>query len=255
MALTSGTTHAFETRDTIIQRALRIIGTYGTGETPEAAKVTEAAQALNDLVKELNADGMPLWKIKTYQMALTAAKSVYTIGTAPVSGTAPDITQVAPLRITEAWTIRNNLSSNINIITRDKYNTYGDKTTQGDPTQIWYNPPGALFSSTGAGEQIGTITVYQTPGADQATNVTLNFMGQTSFEDFNISTDQPDFPTYWNNAITWLLAADLAYEDGLPFAERSMIEKKAAVKKLTALGFGTEEGSLYFQPAQMWGPR
>lgn len=254
MTITSNSANYNTQRDIIINKALRIIGTLGTGESADPTKITECAIALNDLVKELNADGMPTWKIKTYQMALTQGKNTYSIGI-DASGSAPDINQDAPLKFLQAWTIRNNLTSNINIITRDRYNEYGDKTTQGDVNQVWYNPPGALAGTAYPGEQQGTIVVYQTPSADVATNVTLNFTGQVSFEDFDAATDVPDFPSYWFNAISWLLAADLAYEDGIPFTERSMIAKRAQEKKDLALSFGTEEGSMFLQPAQKWGAR
>ena len=60
---TSGSTDYSQTRDDIIKRALRLIGVLAQGETPTADQVTEAAAALNGLVKAWQADGMPLWAI------------------------------------------------------------------------------------------------------------------------------------------------------------------------------------------------
>jgi hypothetical protein len=76
----------------------------------------------------------------------------------------------------------------------------------------------------------------------------LILIGQLPFENFDINTDIPDFPSYWFNALIWGLASDLAYEYGVGLAERSMISKKAMEKKEAALSFGTEETSLYLRP-------
>ena len=78
--------------------------------------------------------------------------------------------------------------------------------------------------------------------------------GQIPFEDFSLSTDIPDFPSYWFNALKWGLADQLAYEYGVGLAERSMITKKALYHKTQALSFGGEEGSLKIQPQPSWSP-
>ena len=48
---TSGSTDYSQTRDDIIKRALRLIGALAQGESPTTDQVTEAAVALNGLVK------------------------------------------------------------------------------------------------------------------------------------------------------------------------------------------------------------
>ena len=48
---TSGSTDFSVSRDDIIKRALRIIGVLAQGETPTTNQTTEAAVALNGLVK------------------------------------------------------------------------------------------------------------------------------------------------------------------------------------------------------------
>jgi hypothetical protein len=238
---TSGTTHYTETRDQIISRALRIVGGLGQGETPTTTQITESAFALNDLAKELEADGMPLWKQKTLSFPLVVGTSVYTIGSSGQT-----ITAVAPIRMVQAWVVNSsNYSRPVNIITRSQYDILGDKTASGIVNQVWYDPPGAIQSS---GEMVGTLTTYQ------VTNIADTFTCRVTlpFEDFDNSTDVPDFPTYWNNAIVWGLAFELSFEYGVGLSERGMIDNNAKKHHLMALSYGTEEGSLYLQPHPQW---
>jgi len=77
---TSGSTDFSVSRDDIIKRALRIIGVLAQGETPTTNQTTEAAVALNGLVKAWEADGMPLWAIKSFSIPLTTGAATYQIG-------------------------------------------------------------------------------------------------------------------------------------------------------------------------------
>ncbi len=241
---TSGSTNYTCTRDDIINRALRIVSAIGQGETPDTTAINEAATALNMLVKERQADGMQLWKVQTCSpITLTASTKDYNIGKSST------IAQVAPLKILQAW-IRTTSSADDSpmlIITKADYDLYGVKTSTGQPSQLYYNPPGP-----GLPEQQGTITLYPAPDTTTATNCTLVFTAMYPIMEFDVSTDNPDFPSYYFNALTWGLASQLAYEYGVPLAERSMITKMADMHLTKALGFDIEEGSFYIQPEARW---
>ena len=75
---TSGSTDFSINRDALISRALRLIGVVAQGETPTTDQVSEAALALNSLVKAWQADGMPLWAIKQRVVPLVSGQSTYT---------------------------------------------------------------------------------------------------------------------------------------------------------------------------------
>jgi hypothetical protein len=55
-------------------------------------------------------------------------------------------------------------------------------------------------------------------------------------------------PPEWTEAVIYGLAVRLAPEYGLSINERQQLKMEAKEFKDTALGFGTEEGSLYIQP-------
>lgn len=233
------------TRDGIITRALRIVGAIGQGETPSATAITEAAEALNDLVKEWQADGMSLWCIREYHFTPTDGVNTYNIGSGLLS---PHINDIAPLKILQAWTRVNSLDTPILIITRHEYNMLGAKSTPGAPTQFFYNPPGEIEST----EPFGTLYAYPTPNADTVSRCVHYFTGVRPYADFDSDIDVPDFPQYWNNAVKWGLADQLSYEYGVGLDERSRIERKADKHKEKAMSYDTEEGHLLIQPMPKW---
>ena len=243
---TSSSYNYTKNRDQIITRALRIVGAIGQGETPSATAVTEAAEVLNDLVKEWETDGMQLWCVKEYNFTPVASTNTYSIGTGST------INEIAPTKLLQAWSRTNTGSKDtpILLITRQEYNMLGTKTTEGAPSQMWYNPPGEINAT----ENVGQIKLYVTPDSNYAASAKIYFTGVRPLQDFDASTDVMDFPQYWANAVVWGLADQLSYEYGVGLSERAMIGKKAEQHKEKALSYGTEEGHLLIQPSPHWQP-
>jgi len=222
-------------RDAIISRALRLLGVVAQGETPTAVQLTEGATALNGLVLAWQADGMPLWAIKTHTMPLIAGKKVYTFGASSL----PPYNIPKPLKVLQAWyhNIPSNVDVPMRIVTQQQYNMLGNKDVTGLPIQIWYQP----LSNT------GELTVYQVPDQYTMDNITLSFVYQAPYQTFDAATDVLDWPQEWFDAVTYGLATRLAPEYGVPAGDRSVLLSEATSIKQTALNFGTEEGSIYFQ--------
>lgn len=223
---TSGTTSYSITRDDIIKRALRLVGALAQGETPTINQVNEAATSLNGLVKAWAADGMPLWAITEMTLPLVAGQSVYTVS------------NPKPLKVLQAW--NHNTTSNVDIpmriITQAEYNILGNKTSAGNPIQVYYSP----------NRDNGDFHLFPVPTTvEQAANA-IHYVCQIPFEDFNVSTDAPDFPQEWYDAVTYGLATRLAPEYGLDIPSRKTLWQEMTIIKQDALNFGLEEGSLYF---------
>lgn len=224
---TSGSYNFSTSRNELIAGALRIVGAIAQGETPTAAQYTESAEALNMLVKAFMADGMPLWAITQYSLSLVAGTNTYTISSPKL------------LKVTQAF--NHNSSTNIDIpmrvLTRQEYNILGNKTTTGNPIQLYHSP----------NRTDSTVKVFPTPDSTSATTNTITLVAQKPFEDFDASTDEPDFPQEWFVALKFALAIQLAPEYGMGYQDRVQLLKEAALYKSEALSFGTEEGSFYFQ--------
>jgi hypothetical protein len=221
----SGSTDFSITRDQLIEGALRICGVIAPGETPSALQYTGAAEALNMIVKAWQSDGMPLWAISEHTITLIAGTNTYSI--------TPKL-----LKVTQA--INRNSDSSIDIpmriVTRDEYNRLGNKTSAGNPILLWANPN---LDST-------TVKVYPTPTTVEAADNTLILTYQKEFSDFDTSTDTPEFPKEYYDAIKFALASRLSYEYGMDIQDRKQLFEQALILKVEALAFGTEEGSVYF---------
>lgn len=230
---TSGSTNFATSRNELISGALRLCGAIAQGETPSATLISESAEALNMLVKALQADGMPLWAIKQYSISLSASTASYRIGVGQTVNTPK------PLKITQAFL--RNTSSGIDIpmtqLTRFDYNFLGNKTSQGNPIQYFYDPQNSY----------GDLYLFPVPNTSAASDYTVQIVYQRPFEDFDASSDEPDFPQEWYDALKHLLADRLAPEHGLSLQERQDLKSRAKELKMDALGFGTEEGSIHWQ--------
>lgn len=230
---TSNSTNFSVSRDDIIKRALRIIGATSQGETPTATQVSEAAISLNSLVKAWQADGMPLWALKSTSIPLTSGVSAYEIGVGF------DIDIPKPLKVIQSY--NHNVTSNVDvpmrIITKQEYNMLGNKTSSGNPIQVYYDPQ----------RDYGILNVFPVPSTVEQSANTIIIHYQRPFEDFDVSTDEPDFPQEWYDAVTYGLATRLAPEYGIPTTDRKTLWQEMSIIKQEALNFGLEEGSLYFQ--------
>jgi hypothetical protein len=146
----------------------------------------------------------------------------------------------APLKIIQA--IRRDTSSNIDVpmelYTYDYYQSLSNKTVTGAPVGFFYQPKGSL----------GTLKLWLLPDTYWQDNGAVVVRYQRPFQDAGASSDNLDFPVEWNRCMIYTLAYDLAPEYGLDVQQRVGLKKDRDDLLAMALGFGTEEGSLYLQP-------
>lgn len=228
---TSGTTVWKLNRNEIISAALRKLGVLSGGSSPETYQITNAAEALNALVKRLQADGMPLWSIKTYTFTTVLGDPDYPIGPGQLYNTAK------PLKVLQAWRNQDSNYSNVplNIYTNYNYDLLPSANSSGTPVNLYYQP----F------RDYGMINLWPKPN-DAVTSISIRY--QAPFEDMNAATDDLDFPSEWTDAVIYLLAVSLAPEYGVPLMDRQLLKKEADELHAAAIMFGTEEGSFFFQP-------
>lgn len=240
---TSGVTITQMSRDSIVKAAMRKIGALAQGQTPSTEDYTNGTEALNNLVAEFQTLGMPLWAKKELDIAFIANIRTYTIGVGQTINTA------FPLKVLQAWTsLTSGTGSRQQLEPRSVYDYNilpSDSTTSGSPSTYEYQP----FIN------YGVLKVWPTPDATTASTKTLTISYMAPFEDFISSADTPYFPKEWNNALIYGVAALLAPEWGMPIQDRSLLMKEADMHKETALDFGMEEASLYFQPTENWNRR
>lgn len=228
---TSGSTSWSQNRDEVITAALRKIGILPSGGTPTANQVSDATAALNGLVKTLQADGMPLWKILSQTFTQVAGTATYTVGPSQT------INCPKPLRIIQAiYTPTSGVNLPMNIYNRYDFNNLPQgPTVTGSPINFYYQP----------GRLIGTITLWPTP-ADALGTITFHY--QSMYEDMTTSTDDFDFPSEWILPLTYMLAWVMAPEFGVPLLDRNSLKADAEYWHQYVLSMGTEEGGAFIQP-------
>ncbi|MDE2097571.1 MAG: hypothetical protein KGL39_10020 [Patescibacteria group bacterium] len=229
------TTTLLVNRDDIISASLRLLEVIGVGETPEIEDFTNSAQALNIMVKAWQIDGYKLWAVKDLSLPLVSGNATYQIGPS-ATGTGALVTD-RPLRLQDSCYIRdsNGHDTSVMIVSRQEYNILGAKSSPATPTQIFYDPQ--LTN--------GVLTVF--PAPVDSTH-TLHLIVQKPLADFNLSTDNPDFPQEWYQALKWGLAAELGLEYGVPERKIARIEQKAAIFKEQLNNWSQEEADVYFVP-------
>lgn len=228
---TSGTTTWSLQRDAVVKAALRKLSVLSGGSTPTTSQITDAAEALNAMIKGFQADGMPLWAIKEYTFNTVAGTSTYNIGNGQTLNTP------MPLKVLQAYRVESsgNINVPLNVYTHYDYNLLPINASSGEPVTLYYQPL----------SNYGVIELWPTP-IDANTTITL--MYQRPFEDMNSATDDFDFPPYWTEALIYGLAWRLSPEYGIPLQDRQLLMKEAEFFHSNAMSFGTEEGSIFFQP-------
>lgn len=227
---TSGVVTWTLNRDSIINGALRKLAVLSGGSSPQAYAITDAAEALNAMIKGFQADGMPVWAIKKYTFTTVSGTSAYLIGNGQTLATP------VPLKVLQAYRNQtNSVNVPMNIYTNYNFNILPLTTSSGVPINLYYQPQATY----------GTINLWPIP-SDSTTTITVVY--QRPFEDMVASTDDVDFPSYWTEALIYGLAWRLAPEYGIPIPDRQALAKEAEYFHQQALSFGSEEGSMYLQP-------
>ena len=217
------------TTSQIINGALRICGVVDPEESATTNQISTATEALNAMIASWENEGLPLWKTQEHVLSLTGNQNQYTISTdRPLEVTNVILrnvtTPTAPIDITMVR------------LSREEYWLLGNKQATGYPTQWYYE----------YGSNSGSVYLYPTPDTSIASQLQLIMYYQAPFSSVASSSDVPDFPSEFMQALKWGLAAQIMHEYNLPIPKMQMVEKRAEKEKEDAFGFNIEHTSIYF---------
>jgi len=226
---TSGIYTFAMSRDDIIGAALRLTTRFGSGDVIPTEDITNCAQALNILCKEMVTEGLPLWCVQQIPVPLVANQAAYNLSIASNS--------TLPLRILDAF-IRDAQGKDVSIEieSRYDYNTLGNKTSTGIPNQGYYDP------QLGA----GSLVLYNVPSDNTRT---LYVIIQRQVQDFNLSTDNPDFPQEAYRLLKWCLADEIMLDYSTPRDVRAEISARAMALRKSFFAWEQEQVSVKFVPS------
>jgi hypothetical protein len=177
-----------QTRLQIVQQAHRIIGALALGESLTTDQGTQGVEALNQIVKGLQAEHIFLWTLKNISQTLSSATASYLLSSDP-----------PVLAVEKAWL---RISGNDTPLEVIGWRDYQDIQTKA---------------------QAPSLYVWPVPTSTLA----LYYLASTKAKDFDLDASTGDFPVKWLRALTYTLAADLADQYGVPLSERNLLSAKA----------------------------
>lgn len=228
--MSSGTYSFGMSANDLVLTALRQTGRFASYDTIPTADTTNVLQALNLIVKAMVKNQKPLWCVQRVPVPLVSGTASYNMST--ITG------MTRPLRVLFAF-IRDasNNDTTVTVSARDDYNTLGQKSSTGVPNQVYYDP------QLGA----GSITVYNVP-SDSTHTLYVDI--QRQIQDFNLLTDNPDFPQEAFHMLKWCLADEIALEYLTPADMRAEIGHKAASAYDAFFANEREEASVFLTPSE-----
>lgn len=138
-----------------------------------------------------------------------------------------------PIEIVEARGIsEGSYDTPLIIASRDEYMRFSNKTSSGPPSQIYFNP-----TRTNA-------KIFVWPACNNVKEY-IKFTARILIEDFDVATDDPDFPQEWLLALTWNLAVLIAPKFGKQLDQLFIVT--AAMFKQNAKDFDQENTSIFLR--------
>ncbi len=148
-----------------------------------------------------------------------------------------------PIRIIEANLLKVSDGTSREILIEDRvdYFNLGNRTTEGDPQMIYYD----IASTSGTNLDNGSIYVW--PRFVNGESI-IEFTYQRPFQDFDASTDNPDFPQAFSLPLMLELAAIMGAKYHVDRDERRALFQEAAFYRAEALATTDSVGSVTIVP-------
>ncbi len=239
---TSGSYNWTVTRNDLIEQALRKIGALGDHEavTVDTNKLNVGIAAINPVLRHLTTKGMPLWAMETVEVPFTAFTTSSPVAWGPAETI---VSSFRPLKVVNAYRRDSTVAATptdtpMIIAEKTFYDMMSSKSQTGTPLHVYHKP--TAYSST--------LNVWPLPDANAIADMSMILWVQREYQDFDNSTDEPDFPREWIEPFIYALAYHLAPNYGLPPADRGALKADRDALIQSAEQWGTEEGSIRFQP-------
>lgn len=191
----------------IITRVLRMVGAIDKGQTSDKKLESDAALALNMILKELDLEFANMHAIQTATFSTVSGQSTYTVA----DGIPTNINEIKAATYQFSGTDERKLD----IVSYEKYESFIDKTTQGDPQFVLLTKE--ILTST------RSLILYPVPQASK--NLKIRYWRRLF--DCDTPNDDLDMPPEAYSYLTFRLAADMSEEFGVPDAKAVRLDQKA----------------------------
>jgi len=190
----------------LINRVARIVGAVDKGQTLDSKLDSDFALALNMIFKELDLEFANLHAISTATFTTIAGQQDYTTS----DGIPNNINEIK----TATYQFSGLDERKLEIISYEKFESFVDKTTQGDPNFLLLSKEITVASRT--------ISLYPVP----QDNKSLKLRYWRRIFDVDSSNDDLDMPPESYSYLTWRLAEDMMEEFNIPDVKAQRIAQK-----------------------------
>ena len=209
----------------VIDKALNALGARSPNEPADNNEYQDYLTTLNMLIDMWAAQRLMSSALIKEGFSLVANTGSYTIGSGQTFNTSkPEEILSAYFRDTSS-----NYDRNVDIITREEYDSLSDKlTSTGAPQYLFYD-----LGATQQTVQAGTVYVHPLP--DKAYTLYIESMKQ--FTEFSALTDTVTFPSYYQMAFVYNLAIAIAPDVGVsvtPEVVKLAEESLNTIKRINA---------------------
>lgn len=221
------------TATTLIEDARAELGVQADEEPLENHELERGKRLLNSMLKAWETDGVYAWTYTEGSITLVQSDRDYTF----TSG--GDFTTV-PLDIKQVRITRSGTDLEMYRMSREEYYALPDKTTEGYPTQWYYD------------RQRDSGTLYVWPAPD-STAGTLKFTYRRRIMDIDAGSDNFDAPVEWLEAIRFGLANRMIGpygKAGTPEAQRVQAESQRAYNLIKQYDAGEDDSSIIIVPSE-----
>lgn len=235
---TSGSVDFSASAIKIVKGALRALGVIDVEETPSDADIKYGLESLNMLVKQLmgpngtSTPGLKMWQRERDTLVLTAKN------TFQFKSSAGDLDIDIPIAIISA-VLRNtdDQDTPLDPMTLAEYQAIVGKSETGTPSKYYYE------------RQLDAGYFYLNIIPSDITD-TIPLVFLRPLEDFDSSSNTPDFPQEWYRPLKFLLSMDLYPEYETTEVSFKRLEKLAAGALAMAQTFEPDDALVYFQPGK-----
>ncbi len=123
------------TGQSLIDRALRLIGAVASGESPTATESSDALAALNSMIESWNLERLMIYAYQDKTFTLVPSDPTVTLG-----GTTPDI-DTRPIKIENLFIRANNVDYPMVLVDQNRWYAIADKTIESDIPELAYYEP------------------------------------------------------------------------------------------------------------------
>lgn len=227
----SNSTDAKSVGATLVSDARALLGIAADEESLESFELERGLRFLTRMLKAWEGDGIGGWVYTEGTLTLVQADVDYVCGAGGSFVT-------VPFEITDMRIYRGSNDLPMTRIGRQQYQALSNKTTQGYPTQWFYD------------RQRDNGTIYVWPAPD-VTAGTLKFTYRRRIMDMDTGVDDYDLPPEWEQAIVENLADKLAGVYGkADSAEAKKVAREAQISYAIVKNWdvASDDGSISIEP-------